>query len=223
MRYYPVSLDINDKDCLVIGGGTVGTRKVKMLLQCGAKVTVVSTDFSETLSDLEGNDRLHLARREYRPEDCDASFLVICATDNPDLNLRVSEDAKSRGILCNIADRPDASGFVLPSVISRGDLTLTISTSGKSPAFSKKLRKDLEDQFGDEYADFLMIMGIIRQKLLSEGHNPDQHRQQFRALIDQGLLDRIRTQDITGADKILNRVLGSEYSYNDLMNEAINR
>ncbi len=219
MRYYPVSLNIAEKECLVIGGGAVGTRKVKTLLKCSAIVSVISETFSEAISTLADNSSVTLIQRDYTSSDLEDKFLVLCATDNTALNKRIADDAKAHGILCNIADQPDVSDFVLPSVVHRGDLTISVSTSGKSPAFSKKLRKDLEQMFGDEYAVFLELMGAIRQKLLAEKHAPDEHKHIFNSLIENGLLELTRNNDISGINLLLKKIAGNGFSYNDLMQQ----
>ena len=134
MRYYPVHLDIKNQNCLVVGGGGVGTRKVKTLLECGARVTVVSPDPSQQLAKLASEGSITLTQRIYRSADLDGMFLVIGATDDENLNQQISTDAEKSNILCNIADRPEVCNFILPSIVRRGDLVITISTSGKSPA-----------------------------------------------------------------------------------------
>ena len=172
MKYYPAFLDVNGRDCLVVGGGAVGTRKVRTLLECGARVTVISAGFSPELEELSAAGRVVLKSGSYRARDLEGKFLVIGATDDEDLNRRVSEDAARRNMLCNIADRPEACSFILPAIVSRGDLVIAISTSGKSPAFAKYLRRRLQKEFGPEYARFLEIMGAVRRRLLAAGERP---------------------------------------------------
>ena len=141
MRYYPINLDIQGRHCLVVGGGAVGTRKVITLLSCGAVVTVISPRTTEELLELAEANSITLRKRGYRSADLDSVFLVIGATDDETLNRQISTDAESRNILCNIADRPAVCNFILPSIVHRGDLVVTISTSGKSPALAKNYEK----------------------------------------------------------------------------------
>jgi precorrin-2 dehydrogenase/sirohydrochlorin ferrochelatase len=218
MRYYPVNLDIQDRKCLVLGGGAVGTRKVLTLLNCGARVTVISPDATERLIGLSEDQELLWEQRTYRSTDLDGMFLVIGATDDETLNRRIYEDAKRLNILCNIADRPEVCNFILPAIVNRGDLIIAISTSGKSPAFAKQLRLEMADRFGEEYAEFLRLMGAIRKRLLKEDHAPEAHKPIFEQLISQGLIDLIRREDTAGIDTLLNEILGDEYSYDQLMN-----
>lgn len=217
MRYYPVNLDLRGRHCLVVGGGAVGSRKVKGLLACGAVVTVVSPEVRPRLEQLAAQGRIALHRRPYRSEDLEGIFLVIGATDEEPLNRRIHGDAQQRGLLCNIADRPEVCNFILPAVVRRGDLLIAISTSGRSPAFAKHLRRRLEAEFGPEYALFLELMGRLRQRLLAAEHAPEAHKPLFEALIAGGLLERVARQDIAGIDRLLLEVLGAGFRYNELM------
>jgi len=218
--FYPVNLDIKGKHCLVVGGGAVASRKAKTLMECGAVVTVVSPDFSETLHLLAQNAGITLIQRRYKTNDLDEKFLVIGATDDEELNRRINADAEARNMLCNIADVPDICNFILPSIIRRGDLCIAISTSGKSPAFAKKLRKDLENAFGDEYARFLVLMGEIRKKLLSTEHAPEAHKPLFETLIQSNLLEMIKNNDKERINRLLFEILGSGYDYDTLISSA---
>jgi precorrin-2 dehydrogenase/sirohydrochlorin ferrochelatase len=211
MRYYPVNLAIAGRRCLVVGGGGVGTRKAQALLECGARVTVVTLGASAELESLARSGRLRLQRRPYVAEDLDGCFLVIGATSDEALNRRVHSDAEARGMLCNIADRPEACNFILPAVVRRGDLVLAVSTSGSSPAFAKHLRRHLEREFGPEYALFLELMGRIRQRLLAEAHAPEAHKPLFERLIAGNLVDLIRRQERAAIDRLLQSVLGPAY------------
>jgi precorrin-2 dehydrogenase/sirohydrochlorin ferrochelatase len=217
MRYYPVCLDIKDRHCLVVGGGQVGTRKVRTLLDCGAQVTVVSREVTEELSQLEQEGRIRVALRDYHTADLASAFLVIGATDDPELNRRVHQDAEAAHRLCNIADQPDLCNFVLPAVVSQGDLILAVSTSGRSPAFAKHLRRLLQDQFGPEYGRFLDLMGAIRSRLLAAEHAPEIHKPLFENLIQNDLLEMIKNDDRSGIDTLLEAVLGPGFIYEELM------
>ena len=217
MRYYPVNLDILNRKCLVVGGGGVGTRKVITLLDCGAIVTVVSPDISEKLLKLAGNGSITWEKRSYLTSDLDGIFLVIGATNNEELNRQISADAEKINLLCNIADRPDVCNFILPSIVNRGDLVIAISTSGKSPAFAKTLRKELEKQFGVEYAEFLRLMGAIRKKLLSEKHEPEAHKHLFEQFIKSNLVGMIKSNKKEEINSLLFEILGKGYEFESLM------
>lgn len=216
MRYYTVCLDINDKECLVVGGGEVATRKVATLLECGARVTVVAPSVTEKLGLLAEQNKITLRLRPYEHGDLDGMFLVIGATADTETNLAISGEAQRRNMLCNIADVPEACNFILPAIVKQGDLQIAISTSGKSPAFAKHLRKKLESQFGKEYATFLELMGRVRKRLLSESHEPEAHRHLFEQLIASGIPEMISQKNSKGIDKVLVDILGDRFSLDTL-------
>lgn len=217
MRYYPIHLDVKNRNCLVVGGGAVGNRKVNTLLMCGAGVTVVSLDPTPQLKKLAAERSIILKERAYRSADLKGMFLVIGATDDEKLNRQISKDAEQIGILCNIADRPEACNFILPSIVQRGDLVITISTSGQSPALAKHIRRKMEAQFGGEYADFLLLMGAIRKKLLSQTHEPEAHKALFNQLIDSNLIELLRTGQKREVNLVLQRILGEGYRIEELL------
>jgi precorrin-2 dehydrogenase len=201
----------------VVGGGSVGTRKVETLLECGAKVTVVSIDASEKLKKLSNSGVIQLKKRPFQTTDLDGVFLVIGATNDEDLNVKIHSAAERRRVLCNIADRPEACNFILPSIVNRGNLIIAISTSGKSPALAKKLRKQLEAQFGNEYAEFLNLMGAIRKKLLKKDHEPEAHKYLFEQLIETDLVQMLKKADTEAINTLLLDVLGDGYDYKTLI------
>ncbi len=222
MKYYPVNLNIRGRKCLVVGGGAVGTRKVTTLVKCGAKVTVVSPVISSKLTDLSEKGVIQIKQREYSSSDLHGLFLVIGATNDEKLNLRISEDAEQKNLLCNIADVPKACNFILPAIVTRGDLIIAISTSGNSPAFAKKLRENLEKQFGEEYALLLNLMGAIRKKLLAQAHKPEAHKHLFEQLLDAGILDMIREKKIEDINILLLKTLGKGYMFETLLPDKTN-
>ncbi|SMD04683.1 precorrin-2 dehydrogenase / sirohydrochlorin ferrochelatase [Desulfocicer vacuolatum DSM 3385] len=214
--YYPVHLKVKGKTCLVVGGGKVGMRKARTLAKSGALVKMVSPRLMDTIPR-ETADRISWISEPYTPEHIVGTTLVFAATDQRQLNRQIAADARSKGILCNIADDPDASDFILPAIVHRGDLILTVSTSGNSPAFAKKLRQDLEARFGEEYADFLLLMGKIRSRLLAQGHAPDRHKAIFSTLINEDLLGMIMENQTDKINHLLLSILGSGYTYENLM------
>ncbi len=226
MKYYPICLNIQNRDCLVVGGGAVAFRKVSTLLECGATVTVVSPEFTEELTTIE-NASLSLIRRPYESSDVAGRFLVIGATDNEAQNRKISQDAEENNLLCNIADFPEACNFILPSIVKRGDLMLAITTSGNSPAFAKHLRKKLEKEFGEEYTEFLKLMGAVRKRLLDTGHAPEEHKPLFEALINQGLLELVKENKTEEINRLLYKtvgdILGEDCNYDKLMRPVENR
>ncbi len=217
MKYYPVNLDVRNRKCLVVGGGNIGTRKVETLLKCGAKVTVVCLSATGALHELADEGSIHLIKREYESGDLDGMFLVIGATDDEELNRKIHADAERLNKPCNIVDRPEVCSFIVPAIISRGDLVIAISTSGKSPAFAKKLRKDLEREFGKEYEVFLRLMGSIREKILRENIPPETRKAIFEKLAGSKLPELIRDGKKEDIDRLILEITGAGYEYDKLV------
>ncbi len=218
MKYYPVFMDIKDKPCLVVGGGNVGMRKAATLEKCNAKVKVISRQIADEFDNLQTGS-IEFKKKDYEKKDLKDMFFVFAATDNSDLNQKIKDDAAGLNILCNIADSPDKSDFILPSIVERGDLILAISTCGSSPAMAKTIKKELEHSFGPEYAQFLTLMGNIRKKLLLSNHTSHDNKQIFHTLIDKGVLRLIKENDKKTIDSILCDVLGEKYSYENLVSK----
>ncbi|MEW6328030.1 MAG: bifunctional precorrin-2 dehydrogenase/sirohydrochlorin ferrochelatase [Thermodesulfobacteriota bacterium] len=216
LRYYPINLDIKDKQCLVIGGGKVAERKVGTLLSCGARVRVVSPELTPHLQELLEAKKITREARGYRSGDLGGVFLVVACTDDPEVNTAVSKAAQGQNILCNIVDKPDLCNFIVPSMVIRGDLLITISTAGRSPALAKKLRRELEDVYGQEYADFLRIMGAVRPRVLAMGRTQSENEAIFNRLVYSELLDWIRDGDRVRIDRFLQEVLGPEFGLSTL-------
>jgi siroheme synthase-like protein len=164
-KYYPVFLSIRGKRCAVVGGGEVALRKAKVLLDYGADVVVISPHICPELAELYRTGKLCAIDREYRSNDLAGVFIVIAATDDNRINRLVSSDARKKGVLVNVVDDADKSDFIIPSRLSKGNITIAISTGGKSPALARKLRLKLEDDLGDEYALLVDIIGEVRAEL----------------------------------------------------------
>jgi precorrin-2 dehydrogenase/sirohydrochlorin ferrochelatase len=215
MKYYPVFLDIKGRDCLVVGGGPVGVRKAKGLEKCGANVTVISQEFCQGFNAIRLKVTCH--EKSYEAKDARGMFFVFAATDNARLNQQIKADALNLNILCNVADAPDKSDFLLPSIVEQGDLVIAVSTSGSSPAMAKTIKKDLAQRFGSEYETFLALMGNIRKDLLACGHAPDRHKEIFYALIEKDILELIKAGDEIKINSVLSEVLGKKYTFQNLV------
>lgn len=182
MSFYPILVQLEGQTALVVGGGKVAFRKVETLRECGARVHIVSRELIEDLAVLVDGRGVLWIGQEFEESSLKGVFLVIAATDDAALNHRVSVCARERGLLVNAVDQPADCSFIVPSIVRRGDLIFAISTSGKSPALSKRLRKRLETEFGEEYGPFLELMGRLREKILSMGLTQDQNSRIFHHL-----------------------------------------
>lgn len=208
MKYYPVNLDMTNKRCVVVGGGDIAERKVERLLECGAQVTVVSKLLTPVLKARKKTGQMDHIDRGYEDQTLDGAFMVIGATDRNDVNERISKDAMARGLLVNIVDDPDRCNFILPSLVQQGDLSIAISTGGKSPALAKKLRKELEKQYGPEYQTLLVIMGILRKRILAGDQRAADNKAVFEDLVHSDILQAIREKDRGRVNTIIHDLTG---------------
>ncbi len=207
LKYYPVFLDITGKKCVVVGGGEVAARKVVRLLDCGAKVCVVSPQIVPELAAIKQEGHIEHINCEYAGEYLCGAFLVIGATDNEQINAAISQDAKAKGIPVNIVDDPQKCDFILPSLVERGDLTIACSTGGNSPALARYLREELENVYGEEYATLLNILGQLRGRMEK---NVGVGKVWFNKLLAAGLLEAIRQKDEARVKIIVRDVTGEE-------------
>lgn len=165
MSYYPVFLDIEGKRCVVVGGGTVAHRKVIMLLGHAGDVEVISPKLCPELKELVSDGSIKAVRRAYRTGDLDGAVVVIAATDDRETNERVAQEAREKRVLVNVVDTPDLCDFIVPSYVRRGDVTVAVSTNGKSPALARKIRKEIEKHFGAEYGALASLLEEVRGEL----------------------------------------------------------
>ena len=195
-RLYPLFLNLEGKRCLVVGGGGVAERKVKSLLECGADVTVIAPAVTEYIERAAKEGSINLEMRSYRSGDVEGYFLVIGATDLLEINESAAREAAESGLLYNIVDIPELCNFFVPSVVSSGDLKIAVSTNGRSPALAKKIRQELEKQYGEEYAFFLEYLGKIREKLLRDKTIDEKRRKQiFEDIVNSDVLEYLRKGD----------------------------
>ncbi len=159
---YPVCLELGGRRCVVIGGGTVAEQKVRGLLDGGGDVVVIAGEVTPGLERLAGEGALEIVRRDYARGDLDGAFVAIAATDDPDVNAAVHEEGTAARVLVNSVDDIAHCHFSVPSTVRRGELTVAVSTGGKAPALSKKLRKTLSARLGPEYADLVEVVGEVR-------------------------------------------------------------
>ena len=161
---YPLFLDLTEQKVVVIGGGPVATRKIRMLLIAGAVVTAISPKATAAIRQWAQDKRVSWTRRPYHAGDLRRACLVVAATDREEINRRVCAEAKRRRLLVNCIAPPSAGNFIVPSVIHRGGVTVAISTGGASPAFAKRLRRDLERFFHRGYPALLKRMAALRKR-----------------------------------------------------------
>ncbi|MEJ2024873.1 MAG: bifunctional precorrin-2 dehydrogenase/sirohydrochlorin ferrochelatase [Deltaproteobacteria bacterium] len=210
MSYYPIFLDLTRKNALVVGGGLVAQRKVETLLNYGALISLVSLELTERLQKMAAEKTIQYLGHEFSEAHLGGMFLVIAATDDPALNHRVSLQARKRGLLINAVDQPEDCNFIVPSILRRGNLQVAISTSGKSPALARKIRKDMELQFGEEYEKLLNLMGSVRKEILSRGMPQEANKRIFMKIIASDILEALARKDRERVMEILQCAVGRE-------------
>jgi len=161
---YPVNLNLKNRPCLVIGGGKVAERKVAALLQAGAQVTVISPTLTETMAAWAATGRMVHRAEAFSTGNLQGYLLVLCATDSPSVNAQAAKLAQKAGALVNVADQPELCDFTIPARLLQGELSISVSTGGQSPALARVLRDELADRYGKEYADYLAIVARLRQE-----------------------------------------------------------
>lgn len=210
MKYYPVFFDLREKVCLVVGGGAVSERKVQRLLECDASIRVVSKSLSAGLQCLLDQKQIQCPADRYSPNCLDGVFLVICATDDKAMNEQVMRDCRSRGIPVNVVDDPELCDFILPSIVEQGDLTIAVSTGGKSPALAKCLREELECRYGPEYREMVDIMGELRKRIVARGRPTEENRTLFEAVVYSDILELLRRGDLEGVRVRVRELTGED-------------
>jgi len=194
MMLYPVNLRLAGKSCLVIGGGRVGLRKIRTLLVCGARVTVISPEVVDSVQQLSTEGKIKLHRRPYLEGDLAGAFLVFAVTNNHLVQDRIAREAAERRVLLNIVDDPERCDFHVPAQIRRGELMLTVSTGGASPALAKLIREQLGEQFDGEYAAIVDLFARIREIVLGGSDDSDANRLLFERLLKADLVGHVRAK-----------------------------
>jgi precorrin-2 dehydrogenase/sirohydrochlorin ferrochelatase len=175
-KLFPMFLKLSARPCLVVGAGAVAESKIASLVEAGGRVRVVAPQATPQVRSWAQSNILEWHQRPFQPDDLDGMFLVIAATSSTELHERIFEEATRRGVLCNIVDVPALCDFYYPSVVQRGALQIAISTTGQSPALAQRLRKQLEDQFGPEYEEWLAQLGEARDRLHSTDMDPEERK-----------------------------------------------
>ncbi len=223
MKPYPVMMNLEAKPVIVAGGGRVALRKIKSLLSAGARVIMISPEVEDELKDLAGRDGVTWIPEPFRDELLDRypdAVLVFGTTDNRDVNTAIHAAAVKRKIPCNIADVPDLCTFIVPAVITQGDLMIAVSTGGSSPALARRIREDLQTQYGPEYAAMTQLLGDLRKRILETGSTSDENKKVFLDLVDSEILTALRQKDRESALAILRAILPHEVDAENAIDES---
>lgn len=200
MNYYPSFLNLIGKRAVVIGGGRVAERKILTLLKADARVTVISPQLTKRIEKEKRKNNIKHISRHYRKGDLKNAFIIIAATDSQAINKHISEDALC---LVNVVDAPSLCNFIVPSVVKRGPLTIAISTSGVSPAFSKSIRKELEKLYSSEFSRYLKFLEKFRKKAKKEIPDKTKRAAFLKSLASKEMIEMLRKKGFKEVVKIL--------------------
>ncbi|EEG77746.1 precorrin-2 dehydrogenase/sirohydrochlorin ferrochelatase family protein [Dethiobacter alkaliphilus] len=206
-NYYPVFLQLKNKQCVVVGGGDVAARKVAALLACDAVVRVISPEIVPELQTLADTNRIEAICRPYTRESLADAFIVIAATNNHQVNQLVAEHCHEDGIPVNVADAPHLCDFIVPATIRRGPLTIAVSTGGTLPAMAKKIRRQLENDFDEAYGELLTALGQARTQVLDQIPDSARRKRIFTALAAEDLLSTIHQGGRAALDRRIAEII----------------
>jgi precorrin-2 dehydrogenase / sirohydrochlorin ferrochelatase len=161
-NFYMAALNLTNRRCLVVGAGAIGLEKIEGLLASEAEVSVVAPEADPEVAELAETGTVDWKRRRYVPDDLEGCFLVVAATSDTDVNIAVYNDAEARSMLVNVVDVPPLCNFILPAIVRRGPIAIAISTAGASPALAKRMKDEIAEQFGDEYAALALMLNEVR-------------------------------------------------------------
>jgi len=161
--FYIACLKLKGRRCLVVGGGDIGLEKVEGLLACDADVTLIAPVAHPQLEELAAEGSIRWEKRPYAgAADLDGAFLAIAATDDSEVNIGVYDDAERQAMLVNVVDVPPLCNFILPAIVRSGPLAIAISTAGASPALAKRMKREVSELFGEEYARLAVVLNDAR-------------------------------------------------------------
>lgn len=190
--YYPIYLDIENRSVVIIGGGNVCARKAETMMKYGARVTIVSPEFTDEIEQWAREGCLALQQKEYDPSDLDGANIVIASTDIQAVNEQIAADCRARRIPVNVVDVTPLCEFIVPAIIESGSIQIAISTGGKSPALARTLKEDLQRTIGPEYAEVNDVLGTLRESAKSVLPTDVDRKRFFDGIIAQGILPMLR-------------------------------
>lgn len=187
--YYPLMIDLKQKSVVVFGGGNVAKRKVEKLLEYGANVRVVSQDILNGIAEFENTfeTSISIVKDTYSSKYICDCILVIAATCDRNTNEQIASYCSENNILCNVVDDMDSSSFIVPSSMRCGDMTIAISTMGKSPSLCKKIKEDLETRYCDEFAIYVELLGQVRKIILQKENDAQEKKRILKEITDMNL------------------------------------
>ena len=160
--FYIACLKLRGRSCLVVGAGDIALEKVEGLLACDADIVILAPEAQDDLTKLAAEGSIEWIQREYEPSDLEGRFMVIAATNDSEVNIGVYNDAEKRAMLANVVDVPPLCNFILPAIVRTGPLAIAISTAGASPALAKRMKREISELFGEQYAELALMLNEAR-------------------------------------------------------------
>ena len=178
---YPINLKLDELDVVIIGGGEVAYRKCKNFLEFNKNVTIVSNQILNKFYDLKGN--IKIIKDDYKEIYIKDASVIIAATNNRELNMEIGLYCRAKNKLVNVVDNIEISNFTVPSYIKRGDLLISVSTGGKSPSLSSKIKKEIEERYTEDYEEYLNVLGDIRKKVIKKYEDKSKRKDVLNMLV----------------------------------------
>lgn len=207
MRYYPVYLDLKERAVLVVGGGAIAEGKALQLVDARARVRLVSPSLTAKLSAMVERGLIDHREKKFTADDLNGVALVMCATNEKEVNEEVSRLSAGRGLLCNVVDQPALCNFITPALISRGGLQISISTGGGSPSLTQRVKREVGELIGEEYGELLELAAEMRSEAKQTIPDFEDRRKVLHAFVESDALDLIRAEQKEKARQIARELL----------------
>ena len=209
--YYPIYVELHEQPCIVIGGGKIAEGKVEGLLTAGAQVKIISPSLTSHLHTLVEQNKVAYISRTYQHGDLADAFMVICATDQTEINHQVWQEASANRQLVNVVDDTPRCNFIAPAILRKGDLNIAISTGGKAPALAVRLKERLQKEIGPQYERFLELSGQLREPLARNIPDFETRKKLWYELVDSDILELLSQDNEPAALDLISRVVGFRF------------
>lgn len=184
---YPINLNLDDIEITIIGGGEVAYRKCKNFINFGGKIKVISLNFIDKFKNIES--KIEMIYDTYSEDYIKSSFIVVAATNNREINKKIGLYCRENGKLVNVVDDISLSNYTVPAYIKRGDLIISISTGGKSPSLSRKIKDELKEKYDESYEEYINLLGIAREKIIKKYDLISERKKLLNSLVNLSLED----------------------------------
>lgn len=212
MKYFPLFVDLRDRNILITGNGPETESKVEQMLDTGARIHVVGSEPLPGILERAKSGKLKYSRRQFEESDLDDVWLVIGTSRNSDLNKRIAEAAAGRKIFCNIVDVTQFCSFIYPAIVSHEDVHIAISTSGNSPALAQRLKREIAEQIGPEYGELNDLLGKTRAAILENITDNERRQKLFHELVESNILELLRKNEKEKAERVALDLIGKAIS-----------